>query len=991
MADDIYRFMTAEDYFTPDGWHHVTDVTDVKVWDDRTVALTVALSDPDLPPATLLLQFPRRDVVRVRFNPAKRERCDYADDTPRSRAGAVARARAAQVPGGVRVGVGLDHVQIRTFADDAPYLMVRVERHPFALQVWRELPGGAMLPVVADAETPLRFRYSGDPLLGHQVMQVRTRSVDARYTGFGEHGGADLFKDTARHTFFNYDNYRGTKVYGQGPLDPREPLYHSATFFLELNVVPGRELACGVFVDTPGQALVDLGTCCPDEVRVGTRSGDLDHYLFVGDTPQQVLHRYSQLVDRSALKPRWALGYHQGCYGYDSRAALEYAVATYRDPRLGMPLDGLHIDVDVQREHQTFTVDDRDGRFPDPRGMFASLRAQGVKCSTNITPVVSNRDPGYEVYASGVEKGVFVADRRVPGSTRAEHYQQYGRDWPAEGALRDSAFDSGLPYVGEVNYGGENGTTGHYPDLGRPEVRAWWGAQYRHLFDLGLEMVWQDMTTPAIRDTRGDMLGFPFRLLLTDDSDGDPRPAPALAVWNHYSYNLHKATYEGLNALPGRENRRAFVVGRGSTSGTARYAALWTGDNASTWDFLRVALQQMLALGVCGQPLAGADVGGFETGSDGERWADPALLARWTAAGAFFPWFRNHYTRKGGKWFQEPWGYQKLLENGHCPPGQERLYAAVLPVCQYYVQLRYRLLQVFYDAMFANLGSGQPICRLLSLVHPHDTSLYAENLPFQSTQFMLGDDLLVAPVLEPEHVGGGRRDVYLPTGTDWYAFADGRPLGGAVPGGTTVSFDAHLSDDPDHVPSVVPLYVRAGAVLPVLEVEQWVGQRREQGLDHPLTYTVHPGATGRCTSYLDDGVSRSSAPEGDPLLGDDPAARGEHRQVTVQHRRDVRGQRRFVDVHRDHDGWTPRETYFHVCLLHDPAEPGPAQGLPDGPLAQVGRDGRVLQHCPDAPAALAAARTGDAGGAWYYDAARHATVVTVVDDAPQMHLVATSR
>ena len=100
-------------------------------------------------------------------------------------------------------------------------------------------------------------------------------------------------------------------------------------------------------------------------------------------------------------------------------------------------------------------------------------------------------------------------------------------------------------------------------------------------------MVWQDMTTPAIRNTRGDMRGFPFRLLVTDNflSNVPPILTPAIKGWILYAYNLHKATYHGLNKLQGRENKRNFIIGRGSFTGMHRFAGLWTGDNASSWEF----------------------------------------------------------------------------------------------------------------------------------------------------------------------------------------------------------------------------------------------------------------------------------------------------------------------------------------------------------------------------------------------------------------------
>lgn len=147
------------------------------------------------------------------------------------------------------------------------------------------------------------------------------------------------------------------------------------------------------------------------------------------------------------------------------------------------------------------------------------------------------------------------------------------------------------------------------------------------------------------------LFSLPFRLLL--DSDGwsnDPRGSPkkkAIEIWHLYSYNLHKATYHGLNnlhkesdALKWRENRRNFIIGRGSFAGMHRFAGLWTGDNASTWDFLDISVVQVLAIGLSGITVSGADVGGFEFMDGQNWWADPELLMRWYCAYSLLPWFR---------------------------------------------------------------------------------------------------------------------------------------------------------------------------------------------------------------------------------------------------------------------------------------------------------------------------------------------------------------
>lgn len=195
----------------------------------------------------------------------------------------------------------------------------------------------------------------------------------------------------------------------------------------------------------------------------------------------------------------WSL---QGCFGYRSRSTLEHIVCRYRANQI--PLDGLAVDVDMQHKYQTFTIDQ--SKFPDPKGMFAALRERGVKCCTNITSIISKEDPaGYNTYKEALDHNYFVKDVRYdPNSndSKSAQFYQGGQsnkiafsqwDWESQ-----ANYNKGNPYIGKVWYGGAQMTTGHYPDLGRLDVRKWWGDQYKALFEQGLEFVWQDMTTPAI-------------------------------------------------------------------------------------------------------------------------------------------------------------------------------------------------------------------------------------------------------------------------------------------------------------------------------------------------------------------------------------------------------------------------------------------------------------------------------------------------------------
>ena len=167
------------------------------------------------------------------------------------------------------------------------------------------------------------------------------------------------------------------------------------------------------------------------------------------------------------------------------------------------------------------------------------------------------------------------------------------------------------------------------------------------------------MTTPAIHTSYGDMKALPNRLIVNADPVSGKRELKkqlAIENWALYSYNLHKATARGLDKLPGREGKRNFILGRGSFAGAYRYAGLWTGDNASTWDFWKITISQVLSVGLNGVTIAGSDTGGFEPakGPDGqeERYCSPELLIRWYSGSFLLPWLRNHYVKKTRKWFQ---------------------------------------------------------------------------------------------------------------------------------------------------------------------------------------------------------------------------------------------------------------------------------------------------------------------------------------------------
>ena len=369
---------------------------------------------------------------------------------------------------------------------------------------------------------------------------------------------------------------------------------------------------------------------------------------------------------------------------------------------------------------------------------------------------------------------------------------------------------------------------GNYCDFGRADVRRVWGEQYEHLInELGMDMIWQDMQCPAQNSNIFPIRTLPLDLMITAaEINGKRIYLPHALIHNAYSLLLLQATKEGLDRL--RPNQRNFIIGRGGYAGMQRYAALWTGDSASSWDFLRINIPEVLNLGLSGVPISGCDIGGFAHGSssDGDPQfpanpggpviggeTNPQLLIRWMQVGAFLPWYRNHYDGYN-KAFQEPWRYPEPVPT----------------ICRKYVELRYRMLQIFYDAMFEWTQSGMPIARALFLNDPDDLNVYDHS----DDEFFVGRDILVAPIVQQLATS---RDVYLPDHSDWFAFKDGTgPLDKPIAGGMTTLRGVAAGLD------FVPIYIRAGAILPMRESRRAIRWRaaRTQSSRHQLLPGTRP-------------------------------------------------------------------------------------------------------------------------------------------------------
>ncbi|MEU7137392.1 glycoside hydrolase family 31 protein [Streptomyces sp. NPDC046261] len=320
-----------------------------------------------------------------------------------------------------------------------------------------------------------------------------------------------------------------------------------------------------------------------------------------------------------------------------------------------------------------------------------------------------------------------------------------------------------------------------FPDFTDPAVRAWWGKLYAERLVQGFSGVWHDMNEPVSFAAFGDpSLPRSARHAL-EGRGGDHREAH-----NVYGLGMARAAYEGLCAL--RPQERPFLFSRSGWAGMQRYGGTWSGDVATGWPGLRASLALVLGLGLCGVPYSGPDVGGF-TG-----FPSPDLFVRWFQLGAYMPLFRTHAAITAGR--REPWEFG----------------AEVLECTAAALRERTRLLPYFVTLAHLAQRTGAPYVRPVWWRSPEDRALRD-----CEDAFLLGDSLLVAPVLE---AGADRRAVRLPRGR-WYDTATGR----AHEGPGQVLLDAPLSR--------VPVLARAGSVVPVA------------GADGAVELEVWPPAAGR--------------------------------------------------------------------------------------------------------------------------------------------------
>ncbi|MCP2024868.1 alpha-glucosidase [Flavobacterium sp. HSC-32F16] len=326
----------------------------------------------------------------------------------------------------------------------------------------------------------------------------------------------------------------------------------------------------------------------------------------------------------------------------------------------------------------------------------------------------------------------------------------------------DGPYMKGKVWPGECNF----------PDYTNPAVREWWAGLFKELVaDIGVKGVWNDMNEPAVMEVPNKTFPMDVRHVY------DGNPCSHRKAHNIYGTQMARATYHGVKRFT--YPKRPFVITRSAYSGAQRYTSSWTGDNVATWEHLWIANIQVQRMSISGMGFTGSDIGGFAEQPTGE------LYARWIQLGVFHPFCRTHSSGDHGN--QEPWAFDEEVIN----------------ITRKFVSLRYQLLPYLYTMFWQYIEEGIPMLKPLVYYDQDDTQTH-----YRNDEFIFGNQILVCPILEPNAVG---RRMYIPRG-EWYNYW----TNDLFVGGREIWVDTKFDE--------IPLFVKAGAVIPKYPVQQYVGE-----------------------------------------------------------------------------------------------------------------------------------------------------------------------
>uniref|UniRef100_A0A383VTZ3 Maltase n=1 Tax=Tetradesmus obliquus TaxID=3088 RepID=A0A383VTZ3_TETOB len=663
---------------------------------------------------------------------------------------------------------------------------------PFALQVTRRATGQTIFDT-----TGHQFIFKD------QFIQLTTNMpADADLYGLGEatlRGGLLLPRNNSVVTMWNRDLASASVGFN---------LYGSHPFYLQ---VTADGTSHGVLLLNSNGMDVLLNQTSLTYRAIG---GLVELYLFLGPTPEAVIRQYHELIGKTAMQPYWALGAHQSKWGYQNLSIAAEAVANYS--AAGIPLECLFVDIEYMSDNfrtMTFSED----RYPaeQMRALVQQLHAKGQRWVPILNPGVGTQK-GFRAYEDGNRNDIWIKD-----FTGQKPY--LGQVWPGPAYYPDylasknvsswlkrhlRAFYEQAPFDGvwlDMNEA-SNFCSGTRCELDTGNATKLHLLKQKTPKDFELSEFFMPRVTCQLKCEQppaSDKLSNPpykIRNMGYENYKGDaplqmksisPTALHADGTKEYDAHNLYGTAmamrhHEALVAITGE---RPFILSRSTFPGAGRYVAHWTGDNSGNWHELYHSIAGVLSANMWGIAMTGADICGFnDVAFDNVGWPPKKVLPgpeyeemcnRWTMAGAFYPFSRNHMTIGHLSRSHEPYQWRSVTA------AHRKAYG-----------LRYQLLTYIYSSLFVAHSRGGTLARPLLFTDSSDAA--ARNA---TAQWMLGEALLVSPVITPNTT---RITPHFTAGT-WYLAWDFSKVN--VTAGKPVPLDVPVGD--------LAVHFRGGAVIPM--------------------------------------------------------------------------------------------------------------------------------------------------------------------------------
>ena len=545
-------------------------------------------------------------------------------------------------------------------------------------------------------------------------------------------------------------------------------------------------------------------------------SQQLDYYFIAGNNTDDIIHGYRTLTGKSQIMPDWLLGFWQSRERYKTQDEIVDALKGFRERHL--PIDNIVMDWNYWTPDSwgAFTFDPT--RFSSPKKMIQDIHDMNAKIMISCWP-----------------KYYLTVDNFKELNDRGLIYQQ---------SIKDSLYDwLGYKYA-------------FYDAYDETARKIFWRQLYEKLGTIGMDAWWMDASEPNVRDCTD----IPYRKLLC----GPTAYGSSEEFFNTYSIPNAEAIYDGQRAYEtavekkgiapdnsqelmkstswnqdgydneknfSPNNKRVFLLTRNGFAAEQRFStATWSGDIGTRWEDLKAQITAGLNFSISGVPYWSQDIGGFsvekryeaaqrlydKTGqmsADLTDWRE--LNVRWHQVGMWAPMYRVH----GQFPFREPW---------NIAPEGTSTYKAIVSC----LKLRYRLMPYIYSLAADVHFNDYTIMRPLIMDFNGDANV--ENIGYQ---FMFGPAFMINPVYQYK---ARNREVYFPKGNTWYDLFTGKV---ESKGGETKTVDAPYSH--------IPVYVRAGSIIPVGPEIEYTQQKKADN----ITLYVYEGKDGDFTLYEDEGTN----------------------------------------------------------------------------------------------------------------------------------------